>query len=195
MSAPDNSARSKIPSTILILNKPNWVYFTKLSTINPTTCVYHYVSHHTKMKQRDIDTFTRIIFYYSVVILGLYIVGVLLVFFGVIELDYIELKRAGKWDTYSKIGNILALPLVFQWIYCFRFFYKFDRYSGKFFFLLFFNVFYSPFYYHRVKIAKKPLSNKIEVQREPVLGRTIHLEDYEEEVIIKEENEKNMYDG
>jgi hypothetical protein len=61
--------------------------------------------------------------------------------------------------------NLIAMPLnliiVFFWGYCIWFLFKYDKYSKSLFPLFFFNAFYAPIYYYRVKIKKRPLRNKI----------------------------------
>lgn len=64
-----------------------------------------------------------------------------------------------------KMFNIVAAPLnliiFFFWGYCIWFLFKYDRYSKSIFPLFFFNALYTPIYYYRVKIKKRPLRNKI----------------------------------
>jgi len=50
---------------------------------------------------------------------------------------------------------------IVNWIYCLRFWYKYDRYSSALFPLIFPNVLYAPWYYYQVKIKKRPLKRKI----------------------------------
>jgi len=61
--------------------------------------------------------------------------------------------------------NLIAMPLnfiiVFFWGYCIWFLFKYDKYSKSIFPLFFFNMFYAPIYYYRVKIKKRPLRNTI----------------------------------
>ena len=61
--------------------------------------------------------------------------------------------------------NLIAMPLnfiiVFFWGYCIWFLFKYDKYSKSLLPLFFFNAFYAPIYYYRVKIKKRPLRNKI----------------------------------
>ena len=56
---------------------------------------------------------------------------------------------------------VLDLGVVFLWVYCIWFLFKFDRYSKSIFPLFFLNALYAPIYYYRVKIKKRPLRNKI----------------------------------
>lgn len=66
------------------------------------------------------------------------------------------------------IFNLIAIPLnliiVFFCGYCIWFLFKYDRYSKSLLPLFFFNAFYAPIYYYRVKIKKRPLRNKINRQ-------------------------------
>ena len=78
------------------------------------------------------------------------------------------------------IGNLLFLPIYFLFIYSIYFFYKYDRYSKAGIKLFFLHFLFTPFYFYNVIWKRKrELEPKIKV--EPVLGRTIFLEEFEEE--------------
>jgi hypothetical protein len=84
---------------------------------------------------------------------------------------------------------VLFIPSFFLWIYNIRFLFKNDRYSKAIIPLLFFNLFYSPWYYYaRIKNKRKQLNNKI--NKEPVLNHIVHLEDYKND----EDIEKDLKD-
>ena len=86
--------------------------------------------------------------------------------------------------TFGIIYTSLTLCSFINWLYCLRFWYKYDRYSKAIFLLIFPHVLYAPFYYYQVKIKKRPLKNKI--KNEPVvLGRTIQLKEYENNADIE----------
>ena len=80
--------------------------------------------------------------------------------------------------------NLIAMPLnfiiVFFWGYCIWFLFKYDKYSKSLFPLFFFNAFYAPVYYYRVKIKKRPLRNKINKPTEAVetKGKSISEEEF-----------------
>lgn len=93
------------------------------------------------------------------------------------------------------ISYFFVIPTLFLWIYNIRFFYKYDRYSKAILPLIFFNFAYSPYYYYQVKIKGRPLKN--EIKKEPVIGNTIHLEEYENESDYKDDLKdlKEKYSG
>lgn len=75
---------------------------------------------------------------------------------------------------------IFFIPTMILWIYNIRFLWKRDRYSKAIIPLIIFHFLYSPYYYYtRILKRSKPLAN--EIAKEPVLGRTVHLEEYETE--------------
>ena len=89
-------------------------------------------------------------------------------------------------DNKFLIGTIyyfFFIPIIFLWIYNIRFLLKHDRYSRSILPLIFFGPIYSPIYYYKVKIKKRPLKN--EIKSEPVIGRTVQLEEYENEMEYK----------
>lgn len=86
------------------------------------------------------------------------------------------------------IHSTVTFCSFFNWIYCLRFWYKYDRYSTAIFPLIFPHVLYAPFYYYQVKIKKRPLKN--EIKNEPVIGRSIRIEEYENESEFKSDVEK-----
>lgn len=77
------------------------------------------------------------------------------------------------------VHTTLATCSFFNWIYCLRFWYKYDKYSKAIFLLIFPHVLYAPLYYYQVKIKKRPLKN--EIRKEPIVGNKIQLEDYKNE--------------
>ncbi|NOR88209.1 MAG: hypothetical protein GQ527_11420 [Bacteroidales bacterium] len=81
-----------------------------------------------------------------------------------------------------KIVNFaLFIPIIFLWISNIYFFYKHDRYSRSFIPLILLSIIYSPIYYYQVKIKKRPLINTVDKENEAVIGKSIYLEDYEDE--------------
>ncbi len=81
--------------------------------------------------------------------------------------------------------NLIAMPLnfiiVFFWGYCIWFLFKYDKYSKSLLPLFFFNAFYAPIYYYRVKIKKRPLRNKInKPERKTASEISIEESDFEE---------------
>lgn len=82
-------------------------------------------------------------------------------------------------SVFTIIYFILVIPSMFFWFYNMYFLLRNDRYSKSIIPLLVFNVLYSPFYFHAVHIRKRPLINSF--KPEPVLGKTIHLEEYEKQ--------------
>ena len=55
----------------------------------------------------------------------------------------------------------MTICSIVNWIYCLRFWYKYDRYSKAIFPLIFPHVLYAPWYYYQVKIKKRPLKGKL----------------------------------
>lgn len=95
-------------------------------------------------------------------------IGFIGLFVGIIPLTMINPKipegifHLLKNETFGFIYSILTMFSFINWIYCLRFWYKYDRYSKAIFALIFPNVLYAPFYYYRVKIKKRPLKGEIE---------------------------------
>jgi hypothetical protein len=78
-----------------------------------------------------------------------------------------------------KILQYLSLPAIVLWIYCFYFYFKYDRYSSSGIRLLVLNCFYTPFYFYKV-IWKRKRELQNTFQSEQVIGNRIHLETEEE---------------
>jgi hypothetical protein len=68
--------------------------------------------------------------------------------------------------TFNLIYSTLTICSFVHWIYCLRFWYKYDRYSKAIFPLVFPHIIYAPFYYYQVKIKKRPLKGKL-IKKEP----------------------------
>ncbi len=106
-------------------------------------------------------------------------------FFGIIPLTMIFPNFAKNFfgliqnKIFLGVYTSLTFCSVFNWLYCLRFWYKYDRYSKAIFPLIFPNLLYAPFYYYQVKIMKRPLINGI--KKESVISRPIQLEEYENE--------------
>ena len=77
------------------------------------------------------------------------------------------------------IYYFLVIPAIFLWFYNMQFLFRKDRYSKSIIPLLIFSFIYSPIYYYKVNIKKRPLIN--EIKSEPVIVHTIQLEAYENE--------------
>lgn len=92
-----------------------------------------------------------------------------------------QLIAFSKNKAVKIIYILISFCLLFNWIYCLRFWYKYDRYSLAIILLIFPHVMYAPIYYYQVKIKKRPLKNKKGKESKSVLGRTIQLQEYESE--------------
>jgi len=78
-----------------------------------------------------------------------------------------------------KINQLITLPSIVLWGYCFYFSFKYDKYSSAGIKLFFLNFFYAPFYFYKV-IWKRKRNLLNTYKAEPIIGNTIHLETYEE---------------
>lgn len=96
-------------------------------------------------------------------------------------------KFSQDW-IFILLYSIMTFCSIFNWIYCIGFWYKNDRYSKSAFLLLFISIFYAPFYYYQVKIKKRPLKN--DIKKEPIIGRTIQLQEYDDETEYQQDLEK-----
>jgi hypothetical protein len=84
----------------------------------------------------------------------------------------------------NMLSVFFVLPTYVLLGYCVYFFYKHDRYSFAGLKLLFLPGLYSPYYFYKVIWKRKrELSNTYEA--EPVLGKSIHLEEYEDDEMVK----------
>lgn len=82
------------------------------------------------------------------------------------------------------LNMFFVLPTYVLLGYCFYFFYKHDRYSFAGLKLFFLPGLYSPYYFYKVIWKRKrELSNTYEA--EPVLGKLIHMEEYEDDEMVK----------
>lgn len=79
------------------------------------------------------------------------------------------------------VKNALIWPTFIFWFYNMIFLFRHDRYGRSVFPLVIFNFLYSPVYYYQVQIKKRPLVNKM--KSEAVIGRTIQLENYENDPV------------
>lgn len=66
-----------------------------------------------------------------------------------------------KNKAFGLVHTGLTMCSIVNWIYCLRFWYKYDRYSKAIFPLIFPHVIYAPWYYYQVKIKKRPLKGKL----------------------------------
>jgi len=73
----------------------------------------------------------------------------------------LDLLTAKGINPFKITFSIAQIAVVFFWIYCIWFLFKYDKYSKSILPLFFLNVIYAPVYYYRVKIKKRPLRNKI----------------------------------
>lgn len=94
-------------------------------------------------------------------------------------------------ETMMTLHYIIWYPIIIFWIYNIWFFYKYDRYSSAIFFLFVFNVFYSPFYYYKVKIKKRPLKNKIDYDKSESVFDKIVVNDEVDNNLEEEMNSNN----
>ncbi len=86
---------------------------------------------------------------------------------------------------------ILSTLWIILFFYTLYFFYKYDRYSKSGIFFLFFHLIYSLIYFYRVIWQqKRELVGSYE--KEPVLGKSIFLENYENEE-INEDEQRNYW--
>jgi len=96
-------------------------------------------------------------------------IGFVGLFLGIIPLAMLNPKipeaifSLFKNDTFEIIYTGLTLCSILNWIYCIRFWYKYDKYSSAIFPLIFPHVLYAPWYYYKVKIKKRPLKGEIEL--------------------------------
>ena len=119
-------------------------------------------------------TILRICFYFNV--LGL----VTFVTFPVIIILKETLFPNFDIVLYFIIIGYVGFPVTIFLVYCFYFYYKYDRYSSSGIKLFFLNWLYAPFYFYKV-IWKRKRKLIGSYQREPVIGNTIHVESCEEE--------------
>lgn len=111
------------------------------------------------------------------------IAGIVLQFLSFILIGvYPDLMNLIYFDSsFSTLYQIIVFPFftatLILWVYNLRFLYKYDRYSRNILPLILFSFFYSPIYYYKVQIKKRPLKN--EINFEPVIQNTIPLEEYE----------------
>jgi len=82
-------------------------------------------------------------------------------------------------NPYNYIMTIVAMIAAFHWIYCIWFLFKYDKYSKSIFPLFLFNVLYSPIYFYRVRIKKRPLRNKINKLKEDIVKEDKSISDDE----------------
>lgn len=73
----------------------------------------------------------------------------------------------------------LVIPTIFLWFYNMQFLFRKDRYSKSIIPLLILSFIYSPIYFYKVNIKKRPLIN--EIKSEPVIGHAFQLEEYKNE--------------
>lgn len=94
-------------------------------------------------------------------------IGFIALFVGIIPLAMINPKipeaifSLFKNKAFEVVHSVLTMCSIINWIYCLRFWYKYDRYSKAIFPLIFLNVLYAPWYYYQVKIKKRPLKGKL----------------------------------
>ena len=143
------------------------------------------------MRQEQIDKLTKVLFWINVLYLisNVFLIVFALIYINSEKFDLFFTLRDKFW--FQVINVIVTIALISFWIYNIRFCYKFDRYSNNFIPLIFFGFLISPFYYFNVNIRRRKLCNETKVVKEPVLGQSIILQDYDDDTEI-EKDIKNL---
>ena len=129
----------------------------------------------------------RTCYYYNIA----YVVLLIISSFGIPAIfSYEAIIAFQERRLFSILNLVLLIPLVWLWIDNLVFVMKYDRYSKAIFPILFFTLFYSPYYYYRIRIKeKRPLINEKPVRKyEPL----IEFEDYNNDSDFNEDNKKNL---
>ena len=103
--------------------------------------------------------------------------------------SYEEMISFQKSRVFSILNIILLIPLVLLWIDNIVFVIRFDRYSKAIFPMLFFSLFYSPYYFSRIRLkGKRPLINKKPIAQ---YENFVEFEDYDNNSDFNEDVKKN----
>lgn len=130
------------------------------------------------MRKNLIEKILHICFMLNLFLILIFI-GQLVVLLSNSDWYFDTLTDHDKSLTFNLIFYFFYIPSFILWLHNIHFFYKYDRYSKSIILLFLINILYSPYYYYQVKIKKRPLKN--EIKKEPAIGNTVLLEDYENE--------------
>lgn len=122
------------------------------------------------MNMKLIDKVTFVLWIMNII--GIIAVPFLMIFYS---------NEVINLTIYLTLFYIIWTPIAILWIYNLYFFFVYDRYSPDIIFLFFFNAFYSPIYYYKVKIKKRQLRNKIDSEKaESVFDKLVVEEEIED---------------
>jgi len=128
---------------------------------------------------KPIDKITYIAFLINIFAILLYLIG-----FPVIAMTnpnlFFKLTENQGLNPYNLVMTIISMIVIYHWGYCIWFLFKYDRYSKSIFPLFFFNGFYAPIYYYRVKIKKRQLRNKVNTETAEQLDDSMNESEFVE---------------
>lgn len=156
-----------------------------------------------KLKNNKIMSYKEKFVYFCFIMNSILAIGFIALFIAILPLTIFFPKfpellfHSNENALFVTINIIISYCSIFNWIYCLRFWYKYDRNSLSIIPLIFPHILYAPFYFYKVNIKKRPLkmNKKVPSQEKSVIGKSINLVEYEDEQEFNRDVEKSKKYG